>query len=168
MRDPLGALPPERREVDDAGVEPGVADLLDSLDPGVAALAPDADGVDPRPVQLLELLEARDGTLFELGARADHVQVPALALVERERQAEVVAAGDVPVAHVAKPVVHPLLVLGRRPLDRRVAVEHRLPDLVGGDEPVVDDAEDERRAAAPADGIAVDDRCGLHDEAALT
>jgi hypothetical protein len=77
--------------VDDAGVEPGVADLLDPLDLGVAALAADADGVDPRPVQLLELLEPRDGALLELGASRSR-PLPALALVERERQAEVAAA----------------------------------------------------------------------------
>ena len=149
--------------MDDAGVEPGVADLLDPLDLGAAALAADADRVDPGTVELLELLQARDGALLELGARADHVQVSALALVERERQAEVAAAGDVPVAHVAQPVVHPLGVLRRRPLDGRVAVEHGLPDLVGGDEPVVDDAEDERRAATPAHGVAVDDRRRLDE-----
>ncbi len=153
--------------MDDAGVEPGVADLGDPLDLGAAVLAADADGVDPRPVQLLELLEPRDGALLELGARADHVQLPALALVERQRQPEEAAAGDVPVAHVAQPVVHPLLVLGRRPLHGRVAVEHRLPDLVGGNEPVVDDAEDEGRPAAPADRVAVGDRGRLDEQMAL-
>ena len=119
-------------------------------------------------MELFEPLEPAEGALLELGPRADHVQVPAVTRVEGQRQPEVPAPGDVPVVHVAEPVVHPLAVLRRRPLDGRVAVEHRLPDPVGRDEPVVDDAEDERRAAAPADGIAVDDRCGLHDEAALT
>ena len=57
--DPLRVLPAERREVDDAGVEPGVADLRDPLDLLVAALAADRHLVDPRPVQLLELVEAR-------------------------------------------------------------------------------------------------------------
>ena len=118
-------------------------------------------------MELLELLEPRDRTLFELRAGADHVQVPALALVEGEREAEEAAPRDVPVAHVAQPVVHALLVLRRRPLDRRVAVEHRLPDLLSRDEPVVDDPEDERRATTPANRVAMDDRRRLDEQAAL-
>ena len=46
---------------------------------------------------------------------------PHVARVERQRQAEVALARDVPVAHVAQPVVHPLAVLRRRPVDGRVA-----------------------------------------------
>src|SRR5439155_24229465 len=104
----------------------------------------------PGAMQLLELLEPRQGALVELRARADYVQPPAVAGIERQRQAEVPSPRDVPVAHVAQPVVHPLLVLRRPPSDLVVALEHQLPDLGGGYEPVVDDAEDERRAAAPA------------------
>ena len=158
VRDPFGVVPAERREVDDARVEPGVADLGDALELGVARRAADPHGVDPRPVQLLELLEPRHGALLELGPRADDVQLAARARIEGQRQPEVALARDVPVVHVAQPVVHPLLVLRRCPLDGRVRVEHRLADLLCGDEPVVDDAEDERRLAAPADRVAVDDR----------
>src|SRR5438045_3804011 len=85
----------------------------------------------------------------ELASRADDVQNAAFARVERQRQSEVALARDVPVAHVPKPVVHPLRVEGRCPFDRRVRVEQRLPDLVARDEPVVDDAEHQRRRAAP-------------------
>ena len=101
-------------------------------------------------------------------ARADHRHVAARARVDRQRQAEVPLARDVPVAHVPQPVVHPLRVEGRRPFDRCVRVEHRLPDLLGRDEPVVDDAEEERRLAAPARRIAVDDPPGLDEETALS
>src|SRR5207302_1796562 len=59
------------------------------------------------------------------------------------------------------------LVLRRRPLDLVVGVQERLPQLVAADEPVVDDAEDERCLAAPADRVAVDDRAGLGEEASL-
>ncbi len=153
--------------MDDAGVEPRVADLDDAFDFALAGLATDAHRVDPRPVQLFELLETGDGALFELGPRPDHVQVAALAGIERQRQAEVALARDVPVAHVAQPVVHPLLVLRRCPFDGRIRVEHRLPDLVRGDEPVVHDAKDERGLAAPADWIAVHDRPLRDEDASL-
>ena len=55
--DPLGALPAERGEGDDAGVEPHVPDLGDALHLGPALLARDHDLVDPGPMELLELLE---------------------------------------------------------------------------------------------------------------
>ena len=54
--DPLGVLPPERRERDDAGVEPRVADLLDASHLG-AAFTRDRDLVDPGPMQFLQLVE---------------------------------------------------------------------------------------------------------------
>ena len=75
--------------------------------------------------------------LLELRARADHVHVPARARVERQRQPVEAAARDVPVPHVAQPVVHALAVLRRRPLDLRVLVEHPLAHALDGDEPVV-------------------------------
>ena len=167
LRHPLRVLPPERREVNDARVEPGVADLLDPRHLCAAVLAADRHLVDPGPVQLLELVEPRDRALVELGARADHVQPSAVAGIERQRQPEVTPPRDVPVAHVAQPVVHPLLVLGGLPGDLVVAVQHQLPDLGGRDEPVVHDAENERRAAAPADGIAVADRPRLDEQLVL-
>ena len=117
-----------------------------------ALLAADRHAVDPRAAQLLELVEPRDGALLELRARADHVQVPARARIERQRQPVVAAARDVPVAHVAQPVVHALahvLAASTRPSRSRRA--SAAADLVDGDEPVVGDAEDERRVAAPAD-----------------
>ncbi len=163
--DVLGALPAERRQRNDPCVEPGVAYLRDPVHLLGAGLAPDHYLVDPGTVEFLELVEAPDRALLELGARADHVQVTAAARIERERQSEVALPRDVPVAHVAKPVVHPLRVEVGRPLHRRVGVEHRLADLVGRDEPVVDDTEDERRAAAPAGRVAVDDASRLDEQA---
>jgi len=49
-----------------ARVEPDVADLGDPRHSLTAALARDWHAVDPRPPQLLELLEALDGTLAQL------------------------------------------------------------------------------------------------------
>ncbi len=99
-RDPLRALPPERREGNDPGVEPGVPDLGNAPDLAVALLAPHRHLVDPGTVELPEALEPGDRALLELRARPDHVHVAALALVERKRQPEVALPGDVPVPHV--------------------------------------------------------------------
>ena len=57
LGDVLGALPAERRERDDPGVEPDVADLRDPLAPPRRTPRSGSDLVDPRPAQLLELLE---------------------------------------------------------------------------------------------------------------
>ena len=150
-----------------SGVEPRVPDLRNPARLAAARLAANRHLVDPRPMKLLQLPEPARGPLLELGARPNHVQTPALARVEREREPEVPLPRDVPVVHVAEPVVHPLAVEIRRPLDRRVRVEERLADLVGGDEPVVDDTKDERCAAAPADRVAVRDPPCLEQQAAL-
>ena len=99
---------------------------------------------------------------------ADHVQVAARARVERQRQAVVAAARDVPVAHVAQPVVHALAHVLGHPLDRRVRLEQPLADSVDGDEPVVGDPEDQRRVAAPAVRVArASYEPGLDEEAGL-
>src|SRR6185437_16752604 len=97
FRYPLRVLPAERREVDDAGVEPRIADLFDPSHLGAAVLAADRHRIDPGPVQLLELVEPRDRTLVELRARADHVQASAAAGIERQREPEVAPPRDVPI-----------------------------------------------------------------------
>ena len=166
-RDVLGALPAEGRERDDPGVEPHVADLGDPLDLVAARLAADPDRVDPRAPELLELVDGAGGALEQLRLRPDHVQLPAGARVERQRQPVVATARDVPVAHVPQPVVHALAHVRRRPLDGRVRVEERLAELLDGEEPVVGDAEDERRVAAPAVRVAVLVEAGVHEQPAL-
>ncbi len=72
--DPLGVVPAEGRERDDARVEPGVADLRDPAHVLAAGGARDRDVVDPRPVQLLQPVDARGRALLELCPRPDHVQ----------------------------------------------------------------------------------------------
>ena len=120
-----------------------------------ALLAADRHAVDPRPAELLELVEPSSARSRELRLRADHVQVPARARIERQRQAVVAAARDVPVAHVAQPVVHALAHVLGHPLDLRVRLEQLRPELLDRDEPVVGEPEDQRRVAAPAVRIAV-------------
>src|SRR5213075_1964279 len=72
---------------------------------------------------------------------------------------------DAPVAHVDEPVLHPLAVLAWRPLHPPGGLDHRLADLLAADEPLVDEAVDQLGAAAPADGVAVDD-LAVGDQAA--
>ena len=83
LGDVFGALPAERRERDDARVEPDVADLRDPADGLTARLAADRHLVDPRAPELLELVETGDRALGELGLRADDGDMAALALVDR-------------------------------------------------------------------------------------
>ena len=134
----------------------------------LAALAVDADVVDPGPVQLLQAHPARWWPARAApGCGADHGHVAVLAEVERQRQAPVALAADAPVAHVAQPVLHPLAVLRRRPLDAAGGLDHRLAHLVAADEPLVHQPVDQLGAAAPADGVAVGDLARLDHPAPL-
>src|SRR6266550_3690049 len=155
LGDPLGVLPAERREGDDPRVQPDVTDLRYTPDLFAARLAANRHVVDPRAVQLLELFEARSGALLELRLRADHVHVTAGAGVDRQRQAEVALARDVPVAQVPEPVLHALPVERGRPLHARVGFEELRTELLDRNEPVVDDAENQRRLAPPAVRVSV-------------
>ncbi len=165
---PFRVLPAERRERDDARVEPDVADLQDPGDRLAARGATDRHTVDPRTAQLLELLEALRRELAQLRLRADDVQVAARARIERQRQAVVAASRDVPVAHVPQPVVHPLAHVLGHPVHLGVLLEQLRPDRIDGDEPVVGQPEDQRRVAAPAVRIGMRVEAGLDEEAGLT
>jgi len=121
---PCRVLPAERRERDDAGVEPDVADLVDAHDGLVALLATDRHAVDPRAAQLLQLVEALDRARLELGARADHVQMAARARVERQRQPVVAAAARCssrPCCAASRPCACPCIRASTRPLHSRRA-----------------------------------------------
>ena len=157
---PSVVVPAERRERDDARVQPHIAHLGDALHRAVALRAADLHAVDPRAVQFGQVGDLADRAVLELLPRADHVQMAANARVEGQRQPVEATARDVPVPHVAQPVVHALAVLRRRPLDGLVLVEHRLAHALHRDEPVVGDAEDQRCIAAPAVRVGVPDRLG--------
>ena len=118
-------------------------------------------------MQLLELVQSGGGPLLELGLGTDHVQVATRTRIEGEGQAEVPAAGDVPVAQVSQPIIHPLAHVVRGPIHGGVGPKQPRPQVLDGDEPVVGDAEDEWRLAAPAVGIAVDDLLGRLQPASL-
>ena len=78
------------------------------------------------------------------------------ALVDRQRQTPVALLGDHPVVHVARAsrARAPARTTGASRI-WRVTRHHRLAQLVHGDEPLVDQPEDEIGAAAPADRVAV-------------
>src|SRR6185295_4616419 len=152
----LRVFPAERGERHDSSVKPDVADLGDTAYAlGSACRAADLDGVNPRAMELYELIHAGRREVVELGARTDDGDMAAAAREDRQGQAEVTAAGDVPIAHVPEPVVHPFAEVRRRPLDSCVGGKQSRSHLVDGDEPVVGNAEDERGVAPPAEGIAV-------------
>ncbi len=167
LGDPVGVLPAECRERDDPRVEPDVADLEDPLDRLAARLTADPDPVDPRAPQLRQVVERVEGALRQLCFRTNDVQLTARARVERQRQAVVAAPRDVPVAHVAQPVVHALAHVLGHPLDLRVLLEQLRTDLVDADEPVVREPVDDGRVAAPAVRVGMDVRAGLDEEAPL-
>ena len=164
---PLVVLPAERRERDDARVEPHVADLEDPRDRFAALRAADRDAVDPRPAQLLELLEPLGGEVLQLGLRPDDVQVAAGARIEGQRQSVVPPTRDVPVAHVVQPVVHALAHVLGHPRHLGVLLEQRRTDLLDGDEPVVRETKDQRRVAPPTVRVGVRVEPGLDEEAGL-
>ena len=164
-----------RAEGHDARVKPGVAHVGDAPDRRATGGAGDGHRVDPRTVRrvALELRPAVDGALAQLVAPADDGDRAAGgALVDRQRQAPVALLADHPVVHVAQPVeltlvaeagdpgdavdlLHDLVaqagvdLLGRQRLARLVV------DGTHRDVPLVDEAEDERRPAAPAVRVAV-------------
>ena len=174
------------RERHDPGVEPRIADVADPLDRRAAPGTGDLDRVDVGPVRrvALELLPALDGALLEFVAATDDLDSPAgRAVVDRQREPPVALLADHPVVHVAQPVELTLVAEVGDPADlvddlhdlvAQAGVDlllgQRLARLVveraHADEPLVDEAEDERRAASPAMRVAVGD--GLEPvEAAL-
>ena len=124
----------------------------------------------------LERLPALDRALLELLATADDLDRAARrAVVDRQRQPPVALLADHPVVHVAEPVQLALVAEVRDPADlvddvhdlvAQAGVDllpgQRLARLVvqrtHADVPLVDEAEDERRAAPPAVRVAVVDR----------
>ena len=147
--------PIERRERDDAGIEPAVTNLLHPLAIRPARWAADHDVVDPRPVQLAELVEAALRELPQLLFATDDEEVAVRARIERKRQAPVALAADVPIAHVVEPVLHAAAGGGRQPAHLRRGRDHPGAQLFHRDEPLVIHAEDDLLVAAPAVGVAV-------------
>ena len=115
----------------------------------------------------VERVPAGDGALAELVLRADDLPRVAIdALPDRQRQAVVALLADHPVAHVSEPVELALLEADVRRQPRHVArrAAHRLAQRVHGDEPLVDEAEDQLRPTAPAMGVRVRIALGRHQQ----
>ncbi len=148
----------QRAHRDNAGIEPRIAHVLDAFDNLAAPGALDLYRIDVRAMRRMphEFGPAFNGAFFQFFARADHIEVAAvLAIVDRQRQAVVALLADHPVVHVAQPVELALFAEVGNPADVVGHVHHRLAQAVHADVPLVDEAEDQRRIAAPADWIAV-------------
>ena len=159
--------PVERRERDDPGVEPAVPHLFDAFAVGAALRAADDDLVDPRPVQLAQLVESALRELAQLLLASDDEEVLVRARIERKRKAPVALAADVPVAHVQQPVLHPAAGGRREPRDLRCRFDEPRPQLVHRDEPFVVHPEDDLLVATPALGVAVDIVGGAEEQTPL-
>ncbi len=106
----------------------------------------------------VELVPAGDGALPQRVARLDHL--PGIAVgagPDRQRQAVVALLADHPVGHVPEPVELALLQADarRQPGGPPGRVAQLGPQRIHGDEPLVDQAEDDLGAAAPADRVRV-------------
>ena len=121
----------------------------------------------------LEPFPTHDRASLQLLAAADDLDRAAgRAVVDRQRQPPVALLADHPVVHVAEPVELALIPEVRDPADavddlhdlvaqaplellRRQLVARLVVDRTHADVPLVDQAEDERRAASPAVWVAV-------------
>ena len=105
----------------------------------------------------------------DLRGRADDaLLVAAFADPDRHRRAPVAAAGELPVDVVLEPVAHPAGpdVVGH-PVGGVVVGEQLLLTFGRADVPGIEGVVDERGAAAPAEGIGVEDRLRLVEKPAV-
>ncbi len=160
-----------------AGVQPWVAYIGGARHRAAATRTRDLHGVHVGPVRRVtfELVPALDGTFAELVLVTDDLVMGALFVVadpDRQSQSPIALLGDHPILHIAQPIhlsriaelgdpldlihhVHDLIAQAGgfflfRDLFARLVVE-----LAHADKPFVDQAEDQRCATAPADGIAM-------------
>ena len=145
-------VPAQRREADDPGVQPRVADVG-----RCAAPARRSERRRSRPRRSTAGAESgprtspsrRPRARCSSSLRADDLPAVAVgALPDRQRQAVVALLADHPVAHVSQPVELALLEADplRQPGHRARRGADRLAQRVHGDEPLVDEPED--RAAS--------------------
>ena len=169
---PVGAIrvPAQRRKANDSPVEPRIPDVGDPSRAATARGAGDLDRVHPGPVRgvPLEGLPAGDRAIAQLVTTADHLpRLAVLADPDGQREAVVALLADHPVAHISQPVQLALLEADalRKPADLTRDLRDRLPQRVHPDEPLVDQPEDELRAASPADRVAVQVTLSRHEQA---
>ena len=137
---------------DDAGVEPWVSDVFDSVHFCAAVWAFEDDFVDPRFMGRMsfEFVPSFDGASFEFIASADDVELFAfVAYPYREGQAPESFFGDHPIAHIGEPFDFAIFAEGGDPFDIFGDCDNFIAPI-HIDIPLVDHAEDEFFAGAPA------------------
>ena len=146
-----------------AGVEPGVDDLRDAAHLAGAVGAGEDDVVDVGPVEFQILWNGTGRHLLELRDGADAVRVPLLAAPDGQGRAPVAVAAERPVDVAGEPLAEaPGLDVLRVPDHVVVGLDELVLDRRGADVPGRLGVVEQRRVAAPAEGIAV--RVGLDAE----
>ena len=126
------------------------------------------DVVDVGPVEFQILRNGTGRHLSELGDRADAVRVPLLALPDGQGRAPVAVAAERPVDVAGQPLAEaPRLDVLRVPDDVVVGGDELVLDRRGADVPGGLGVVQQRRVAAPAEGVAVLVGLDAEQEAAL-
>ena len=150
-----------------AGIVPAVDHFAGARHIAMALGALHAHAVDERLVQL-DILGHVFAHFAQFGDGADGVHVPAiLADPDGQRRAPIALAGEAPVDHVLQEIAHAAVldVVGH-PVDGLVVGQQLIAQRGHADEPGGARVIDQRRVAAPAEGVIV--RVGLlfHQKAA--
>src|SRR5690606_41778536 len=122
------------------------------------AIGRDLDVVEVRPVRGVtrELLPARDRPVLQRMFRPDNLEGATFVTIEdRQSETPVPLLGDHPVVHILEPVELALEAERRVPVRLAGLFLELLPQLVHRDVPLVDEAEEQGRAAAPAPRVTV-------------
>jgi hypothetical protein len=147
----------KRREGNNTSIEPRVTHFgyARYFSPTFGAL--DLHLIDPRPVQLRQVIHYRRiySHLPQLLYRLNNRHLATVADIERQHQAPVTLARDIPIAHVREPVLHPLARVLRYPFHFGCSPHHAWSDLLHADVPLGRHSEDKVGVAAPADRVAV-------------
>ena len=147
-----------------AAVEPDVDHLGDALERLPTGRRRDLHVVHERAVRVLEL---DAGQLLQLGERADADGLAGLVAPDRERRAPVALAGERPVHVVLQPAAHAaVLDVLRVPVDALVGRQQAVAELRGLDVPGRLGVVEQRRAAAPAVRVRVQQALGPEQAAA--
>ncbi len=160
-----------------AGVEPRIAHIGDARHHAAALGTDDLDRIHIRTVRRVPLEDVPpfDGARAQFVLVAEHLEVITVLVIahpDRQRQTPVALLGDHPIVHVAQPVhlagvaefgdplnlihhIHDLVAQTARFLFRRDLLAGLIVQFAHIDEPFIHQTEDQRRVAAPADGITV-------------
>jgi len=155
------------REGHGAGVEPGVDDLVHAVHLAAAVRAGEQHVVDVGPVQIHIIGQRPRRHLAQLGDGAHAVRVPLLAAPDGQRRAPVAVAAERPVDVAREPFSEaPRLDVLGMPDDVVVGLDELVLDGRGPDVPRRLGVVEQRRVAAPAEGVAVLVRLDAEQKAA--